>query len=53
MMIKCFTKFTVKAVLNKGNNRECAVAQLRGYFWGFRWMLNKKPNNGYNPYIFN
>jgi GT2 family glycosyltransferase len=51
IMLKTFAIHISKAVLKKGDDRKCSLAWLRGYFRGFRWMFNKKPNNGYNPYI--
>lgn len=51
MMLKNFVKFSMMAMMKKKNERECAFARLRGYFWGFKWMFNKVPNQGFNPYM--
>ncbi len=53
IVIKTFIQGISKVILKKGNDQKCAQAMLRGYFWGFCWMFNKKPNNGYNPYLVN
>ncbi|HAF30846.1 MAG TPA: glycosyltransferase family 2 protein [Bacteroidales bacterium] len=49
-ILKKFVTFSALALFKKENKRNCAIAMLRGYFWGFCWMFNKRPNNGYNPY---
>lgn len=41
----------VKALLRRGEERKRAVAQIRGYLWGIRWMIRKRPNDGSNPYL--
>lgn len=46
-----FFNYGGKALFKSGKARKCSRAMFRGYFWGFRWMLNKKPNNGRNPYL--
>jgi GT2 family glycosyltransferase len=51
LMIKNFLKYSAQSVLFRGDERKYAIATLRGYFYGFRWMFNKRPNNGYNPYL--
>lgn len=50
-MVKRFLKLSAMALLMRGDERRCSYARLRGYFWGFRWLFNKRPNDGYNPYI--
>lgn len=49
--IKNFFKYLVKSVLLKGENRKCMQARLRGYLAGIKWMINKKPDTGFNPYL--
>lgn len=41
----------LKSIFPANERNKCIFAQLRGYFWGFRWILYKKPNNGFNPYL--
>ncbi len=45
------TTLLVKTLITKGYQRKCTVAICRGYLWGLKWMFNKKPNDGYNPYL--
>src|SRR5690606_35976104 len=49
--LKTIANLSGKTILKKGLERKCSFALLRGYLWGFKWMLNKKPNTGYNPYL--
>lgn len=51
MMLVSFMKMLAQSILKEGDAGRCSRAQLRGYFWGFRWMFNKRPNNGLNPYL--
>jgi GT2 family glycosyltransferase len=51
LMIKNFIRFSAKSIFKKGEDRKRSFALLRGYFYGFKWIFNKKPNNGYNPYL--
>lgn len=51
IIVKTFSFFVAKVIIKKGLERKCSFAMLRGYFWGFRWMFNKRPNDGRNPYI--
>jgi hypothetical protein len=48
---KWITTLLARSVLLSGDIRKASFAKLRGYLWGFKWMISKKPNNGYNPYI--
>jgi len=50
-MTKSLLKYCVKSFFGRTDERECMFATLRGYLYGFCWMFNKKPNNGYNPYL--
>lgn len=50
IVIRCFARFISRALLKRGDERKCAAALLRGYLWGFKWMFNQRPNEGFNPY---
>lgn len=51
VMISSFIKYLSKSLLLNGMPKKQAYATLRGYFYGFKWLFNKKSNNGYNPYL--
>jgi len=51
LMIKSFLKYITKSTFSEKETRQTTFALLRGYFYGFKWMFNNKPNNGFNPYI--
>jgi len=50
-MIKNFMKLTIKTISYKGDKRRRSYATLRGYYYGFKWMFNRRSNNGKNPYL--
>ncbi len=49
--VKDVSKFIIKALVAKTQHRKANIARIRGYWAGFKWLFNKKPDNGYNPYI--
>ena len=51
LIIRSIFKNTIKFILSKGDEKKCNKARLLGYLAGIRWLFNKKPDNGYNPYI--
>ena len=46
-----FLKYLGKIIIFKGEERKCAIARFRGLMAGINWFFNKKPDNGYNPYV--
>ena len=50
-VVKNVTKLIARIIFCSGDARRCAIAILRGYLYGFRWIFNKKTNSGTNPYI--
>ncbi len=48
---KLILKQIVKFIIYKGDEKKQIKASLLGSFAGIKWMFNKKPDNGYNPYI--
>ncbi|MBN2863659.1 MAG: glycosyltransferase family 2 protein [Bacteroidales bacterium] len=51
LVIRNMAKLAAKSVVTHRETRRCSFALLRGYLYGFRWMFNKRPNRGLNPYI--
>ncbi len=49
--IRNIVTMLAKILIEKGYQRKCSIALFRGYLWGVKWMFNKKPNDGYNPYL--
>lgn len=50
------SKLTVKNGLNflklrKSYNKRSELAAIVGFFYGLKWIFNKKPDNGYNPFV--
>ena len=55
-LMKNVSKLFVKNVLNylglrKVRDKKSEYAALLGYFHGLLWVVNKKPDNGYNPFL--
>jgi len=44
-------KLLAKSIILKGVEKKRSIARLRGVLAGLKWFFNKKPDNGYNPYI--
>lgn len=51
LMMKIFIRYIIKSYILKDERNKQIKAQLSGYFSGLKWMFNKKPDNGYNPYL--
>lgn len=55
-ILKSIVKMTVKNILNflgfrKGIDKKSEYAALVGLLYGIKWIFDKKPDNGYNPFI--
>ncbi len=48
---KKILKLLVSTIINNTTKRKCAIATLRGYLWGLKWLFIRKPNDGKNPYV--
>jgi GT2 family glycosyltransferase len=44
-------KDIVKFLIKSGYSRKMSIARLRGNWAGVKWLFNKKPDNGFNPYV--
>lgn len=49
--IRNYAKLLYKSIFRGKVERDCSKALLRGYLWGLCWLFDKKPNEGYNPFI--
>jgi GT2 family glycosyltransferase len=52
-IFRSLLKLAVKSVIGKSTHRKCSRAMLRGNLAGIKWLFNKKPDDGFNPYISN
>lgn len=55
-LLKVFPKLIIRFCLNylklaNKRNKTSDYAALLGYIHGIRWIFNKKPDDGYNPFI--
>lgn len=55
-LTKTIMKLSIKNILNylnlrKSNNKRSDLASLVGCLYGVGWIINKQPDNGYNPFI--
>ena len=55
-LIKTLPKLLLKNIFNfigirKSENKKSDYAALIGYIYGIKWIFNKKPDTGYNPFI--
>jgi len=55
-LVKSFPKLLIKYIfssigIRKDKYTKSDAAAFIGYLHGFKWLLNKKPDNGYNPFI--
>lgn len=51
LAINNFIRYVIKSIVFKGENKRYIRAKLSGYFAGLLWLTNKKPDDGYNPYL--
>jgi GT2 family glycosyltransferase len=50
-VVKNLISYSIKALYSKEEDKKRILAMRRGYSWGLLWMLNKRPNDGKNPYV--
>ncbi|MFC2151944.1 glycosyltransferase family 2 protein [Bacteroidota bacterium] len=46
-----FFKMIAKMIVFKGEEKKRTISSFRGYLAGIKWIINKKADTGYNPYI--
>jgi GT2 family glycosyltransferase len=52
-IVKTLIKSSIKNILNLRNTKDkkSEYAALVGYLYGIKWIFNKKPDSGHNPFI--